>query len=134
LLDSRVVTTTFPVVAPAGITATIDVALQLEIDVADTPLNLTTLDPCVAPKLLPEIVTALPTAAEAGVICVIIGAATIAKLRGTGVAAFQDAFPACDAVIVQFPACSGVTVLPETEQFPDAANETGRPDDAVALT
>jgi hypothetical protein len=39
------VTTTLPVVAPAGTTATIEVALQLEIVVAVVPLNLTVLLP-----------------------------------------------------------------------------------------
>src|SRR5207247_3448146 len=50
LLGEFVVTTTLPVVAPAGTTATIDVALQLVIDVAAVPLNATVLDPCVAPR------------------------------------------------------------------------------------
>lgn len=50
------VTITFPVVAPAGTTAMIWVALQVEDD-ARIPLNETVLDPCVAPKFVPEIVT-----------------------------------------------------------------------------
>src|SRR5215467_12390847 len=58
------VTTTLPVVAPAGTTATIDVALQLVIEVAVVPLNFTVLVPCVAPKLEPLIVTELPTDPE----------------------------------------------------------------------
>ncbi len=37
------VTTTFPVVAAAGTTATIDVSLQLVIDVAAVPLKVTVL-------------------------------------------------------------------------------------------
>ena len=45
LLAAPVVTTTFPVVAPIGTTATIDVAVQLVIDVAAVPLNFTLLDP-----------------------------------------------------------------------------------------
>lgn len=43
------VTTTLPVVAPVGTTATIDVLLQLVIDVAAVPLNFTVLVPCVEP-------------------------------------------------------------------------------------
>jgi hypothetical protein len=39
------VTTKFPVVAPLGTTATIDVALQLVIVVVTVPLNVTVLDP-----------------------------------------------------------------------------------------
>lgn len=50
------VTITFPEVAPAGTTAMICVALQVEDD-ATTPLNETVLAPCAAPKLLPEIIT-----------------------------------------------------------------------------
>ena len=58
------VTTTLPVVAPVGTTTVIDVALQLVIEVAATPLKVTVLDPCVAPKLLPVIVTEEPTDPE----------------------------------------------------------------------
>src|SRR5258708_16797134 len=54
------VTTTFPVVAPAGTGAVILVALQL-VGVAAVPLNVTVLVPCVAPKFAPLIVTELPT-------------------------------------------------------------------------
>ncbi len=60
------VTTTFPVVAPVGTTATIEVALQLVIDVAVVPLKVTVLVPCVEPKLVPEMVTELPTGPEVG--------------------------------------------------------------------
>jgi hypothetical protein len=69
------VTTTFPVVAPVGTTATIEVAPQLEIVVAVVPLNLTVLVPCVEPKPLPAIVTELPIAPVEGVRLVILGAA-----------------------------------------------------------
>jgi hypothetical protein len=60
------VTTTLPVVAPVGIVATIEVALQLPIVVAVVPLNFTVLVPCVAPKFNPVIVTDAPTAPEVG--------------------------------------------------------------------
>jgi len=59
------VTTTFPVVAPAGTGATMLVALQL-VAVAVVPLNFTVLVPCVAPKFAPMIVTELCTAPEFG--------------------------------------------------------------------
>ena len=59
------VTTTFPVVAPEGTGATIEVALQLE-GVARVPLNFTVLVPFVLPKLVPLIVTGVPTAPEVG--------------------------------------------------------------------
>jgi hypothetical protein len=53
------VTTTLPDVAPAGTGAAMVVALQL-VGVATTPLNVTVLDPCVAPKFVPLIVTGVP--------------------------------------------------------------------------
>jgi hypothetical protein len=57
------VTTTLPVVALVGTTATIDVALQLVI-VAVVPLNVTV--PTVVPKFVPMIVTEEPTTPEVG--------------------------------------------------------------------
>src|SRR5215467_13424760 len=59
------VTTTFPLVAPAGTEATIAVALQL-VGVTVVPLKVTVLVPCVAPKLEPLIVTEVPTGPEVG--------------------------------------------------------------------
>ena len=53
------VTTTFPLVAPAGTITPMLVADQL-VAAAVVPLNFTVLVPCVAPKLLPVIVTAVP--------------------------------------------------------------------------
>ena len=67
------VTTTFPVVAPVGTKATIELVLQLVIVVADVPLNFTVLEPCVEPKLLPAIVTDAPTAPEFGARLVMVG-------------------------------------------------------------
>jgi len=59
------VTTTFPVVAPAGTGTAMLVAPQLVGD-AKTPLNVTALDPCVAPNAVPVIVTDLPMAPLVG--------------------------------------------------------------------
>jgi len=56
---------TFPVVAPVGTVTIIPVELQL-LAVADVPLKVTVLLPCVAPKLVPVIRTVLPTTPEAG--------------------------------------------------------------------
>jgi len=71
------VTTTFPVVAPAGTGTAILVALQL-VGNAETPSNVTVLDPCVAPNAAPVIVTELPMAPLAGDRLVMAG--TTAKL------------------------------------------------------
>lgn len=57
-----IATATLPVPAPAGTVATIDVGLQLPIEVAAVPLNFTVLVPCVDPKFVPVIVTDAPTA------------------------------------------------------------------------
>ncbi len=54
------VTTTLPVVAPLGTDTTMLVALQL-VGVPATPLNVTVLVPCAAPKFVPVIVTDVPT-------------------------------------------------------------------------
>jgi hypothetical protein len=64
------VTTTFPLTAVLGTGTTICVFVQL-LGVAVTPLarpfeNVTVLLPCVLPKLLPVIVTEVPTMAEVG--------------------------------------------------------------------
>jgi hypothetical protein len=73
------VTTTFPVVAPLGTVVAMLVALQL-VAVAVVPLNLTVLVPWVEPKLLPVIVTAVPTTPEFVDRLVMLGAATTVKL------------------------------------------------------
>src|SRR6266404_1176839 len=67
------VTTTVPVVAPAGTSAAMPVALQL-VGIAAVPLNLTVLLPCVAPKFVPVIVTEAPASPDAGFTLVMLGA------------------------------------------------------------
>src|SRR5438093_12364822 len=66
------VTTTLPVVAPAGTGTTRLVADQL-VGVAVVPLNFTVLVPCVAPKLVPVIVMDTPTAPLVGASDVMFG-------------------------------------------------------------
>jgi len=67
------VTTTGPVVAPAGIGAMMLVALQLD-TVAIVPLKVTVLVPCDAPKFVPVIVIAVPTAPVVWLKLVMVGA------------------------------------------------------------
>ena len=67
------VTITGPVVAPDGTGTAILVALQ-DVGVAETPLNVTVLVPCVERKFAPVIVTDVPTAPEVGVRVLMIGA------------------------------------------------------------
>jgi hypothetical protein len=76
LATADTVTTTFPVVAPAGTVATMLVALQEVTDVAAVPLKVTVLIPCVAPKLLPVMVMAAPTAPETWLRLVMIAGTT----------------------------------------------------------
>jgi hypothetical protein len=68
------VTTTFPVVAPAGTDVTMLVALQLVV-AATVPLNFTVPD---VPKFIPVIVTCVPAAPEVGDRLVIVGALVLA--------------------------------------------------------
>src|ERR1700730_10253542 len=58
-------TTTFSVVAPGGTVTWMKVSLQ-EIEVAVTPLNVTVLLPCVAPKFDPKIETDEPIGPAVG--------------------------------------------------------------------
>jgi hypothetical protein len=57
------VTTTFPVVAPAGTEVAMLVALQV-VTVAAVPLNVIVLVPCEDPKFVPVIVTGVPAGPE----------------------------------------------------------------------
>ena len=58
----------------------------------------------------------------------------IAKVWATDAAGFQTPSPACEAVIVQVPGPVRWTVLPVIVHSPEAANDTGRAELAVALT
>jgi hypothetical protein len=65
LANPPTVTTTFPVVAPAGTGTPILIALQL-VGVVAVPLNVTVLEPWLDPKFVPVTVTAAPTAPVVG--------------------------------------------------------------------
>ena len=85
------VTITLPVVAVAGMGATMLVPLQL-VGVAATPLKFRVLDPCVAPNPVPVMVTFVPTTPDAGETLVIVCALTgkgNKKTRTNGNAAIQ---------------------------------------------
>jgi hypothetical protein len=69
------VTTTLPLVAPVG-TATVMLLLQFDAGVTvptDVPLKVTVLDPCVAPKFVPVMVTRVPAGPEVGDKLVMLG-------------------------------------------------------------
>src|SRR5215831_2111190 len=70
------VTTTLPVVAPAG-TVTAMLVLPQVVAVAAVPLKVTVLPPCVAPKFVPVIVTGVPTVPEVGLRVLIVGAEAV---------------------------------------------------------
>lgn len=67
------VTTIFPVLAPEGTTTLILDALQLLAVPAETPLNVTLLVPCEAPKFAPVMVTAVPTCPDVGLTLAMFG-------------------------------------------------------------
>jgi hypothetical protein len=66
------VTTTFPVIAPAGTVTTMLVAVQVVTEAA-IPLNFTVLVPCDAPKFDPVIVTVAPATPDVGLRLVMFG-------------------------------------------------------------
>jgi hypothetical protein len=70
------VTVTAPVVAPLGTATTMLDVLQL-VGVATVPLKRILLAPCVAPKLAPPIVTAVPTAPDVGERLAMLGAGDV---------------------------------------------------------
>lgn len=77
LLDApRTVTATLPVVAPLGTGITMLPPLQLVAVPAETPLNVTVLEPWLEPKFAPEMVTEVPRDPEVGLIPLILGADT----------------------------------------------------------
>jgi hypothetical protein len=80
-------TTTGPVVAPFGMIAVTLVFVQLVNVVAATPLKVTVLFQRLVPKLIPVIVTGVPTAPDAGEMPEIVGVAgRLNTNESTGVA------------------------------------------------
>src|SRR5215472_9301730 len=75
------VTTTLPLVAPAGTLMVMLVALQEVAVPAAVPLKVTVLLPWVAPKLVPVMVTAAPTGAGLGEMPVMFGVGCTVKLK-----------------------------------------------------
>jgi len=99
------VTTTGPDVAPAGTLAITRVEVQVEA-VAETPLKVTVLVPCVEPKAVPYNEIESPTAPEVGDRLVMLGGTRTMKvtpLLGTPLTA-TTTFP------VTAPAGTGVTI------------------------
>jgi hypothetical protein len=72
-------TTALPVVAPIGTVVIMLVALQL-VGVASAPLKLTVPVPCAEPKLVPLMVTEVPTLPEVTERLLILGAGITVKL------------------------------------------------------
>jgi hypothetical protein len=98
----------FPVVAPAGTSATMLVALQF-VGVAAIPLNLTVLVPCVAPKLAPVIVTEVPASPDVGFRLVMLGAAAAEIVKFTPLLARPPTVTVTFPVVA--PAGTGTTML-----------------------
>jgi hypothetical protein len=91
------------------------VALQL-VAVAAVPLKVTVLVPCVAPKFVPLMVTAVPTVPVLGVRLVILGAATATTVRVVE----PETVPNVALIVVE-PACIVVAMpdasMVETDVF-----------------
>lgn len=110
------VTRTGPVVVPAGTGTTILVFPQA-VGAAGTLLNVTVLDPCVAPKLDPLIVTEVPTGPAAGERLVIPGETVngnrllASPLTVTTMGPAVAAEGTCTRIVVA-PQLVGVTVTP----------------------
>src|SRR5260370_8873642 len=68
----KTATRIFPVAASVGTTAMICVSAQL-VMLAGVPLNVTVLVPCVAPKFVPVIVTAVPVGPDVGLTPLMLG-------------------------------------------------------------
>lgn len=100
------VTTTFPVVAPNGTTATIAVGLQLLLDAA-TPLNVTVLVPEDEPKFVPVMVTGAPIVADAVDKLVMLGIGSTVK----GAPALAVPFTVTTTLPVLAPVGTGATIL-----------------------
>jgi hypothetical protein len=79
LASPPTVTTTLPVAAPLGTATVMLVALQF-VGVADVPLKVTVLLPCVAPKFVPVIVTDVPTGPDVTDRLVMLGGTVTVKL------------------------------------------------------
>ncbi len=117
------VTTTLPVVAPAGTGTAMLVALQL-VGVAPIPLKATLLVPWVAPKFAPVIVTGVPSTPDVGFRLVMLGATvvavavkftpvTLAPLTAMELSAVAEALVApFSATVAPLPAAVGV-IAPE---------------------
>jgi hypothetical protein len=96
------VTTTFPVVAPDGTVTTICVSFHVVTGTLAL-LSVTVLVPCVAPKLVPIIVTDVPTAPEVGERLMMVGAATSeSTLKLTLLLATPDTVTTTGPVVAPF--------------------------------
>src|SRR6266567_776938 len=102
------VTTTLPVVAPAGTCAVMLVALH-PVGVAAVPLNLTVLVPCVAPKFAPVIATEVPTRPDVGLRLEMVGAAAVVTVNVIPLLATPPTVTTTLPVVA--PAGTGTTML-----------------------
>jgi hypothetical protein len=102
------VTTTFPVMAPAGTGATMLVALQL-VGVPGIPLNVIVLNPWLAPKFVPVIVTGVPTTPEFGLRLVMLGEEAVDTVNVTPLLAVPPTVTTTFPVIA--PVGTGATML-----------------------
>ena len=108
------VTTTFPVVAPAGTDVAMLVEVQLVV-VAGVPLNVTVPED---PKFVPVIVTAVPTGPEVGFRLIITGVTT--EIVSVRVAVPVPVALVALSVTVDVPAAVGVPEIIPVDVFTDS--------------
>ncbi len=120
------VTTTFPDVAPFGTAATMLVPLH-ELGTAAVPLNVTVLAPCVAPKFVPVIVTAVPTIPEVGDRLVMVGSWATSVTVQVKVLLLVSEPSEAVAVTLYVPALVRVSVPAITPVVEFTLNDAGRP-------
>ena len=101
-------TTTGPVVAPAG-TVTVTVPVPQPVTVAGTPLKVTVLVPCEAPKPAPPMVTEVPTGPSGGIKLNIWGTFSTLKVTvllgtpATEMTIFPDVAPVGTVPVIDVP-------------------------------
>ncbi|HEX3819915.1 MAG TPA: hypothetical protein VHW45_06270 [Candidatus Sulfotelmatobacter sp.] len=110
-------TFTLPVVAPVGTEVSIEVLLQLVTVAIFPPLNVTVLEPCVAPNAVPVIVTAAPIGPEMAerlkIPGVTVNATPFDVKPPTVTITFPVVAPAGTATCIAFaPQAVGVAVVP----------------------
>ena len=118
-------TGTAPSATPLGTVATMLVSLQV-VAVAEIPPNVTVLVPCVAPKPVPAIVTAVPIGPDAGVKLAIVGA-TAGGFTSTRLRLYASAVGAVSLIVTDVPVAGtsvGTCCTHKVHVWPDTVHSS----------